>query len=95
MKRREDDEKKALGLHRYKMWVETLEARHQELVSLQEQLNQVAEQVISAYLEAREEQESLIELGMTRDQMELVAKLPMVAIDPLALLKQATANAGG
>lgn len=41
-----------------------------------------------SYLESREEQERLIAAGLTREQVEAVAKIPQIPFDPLTLLKQ-------
>jgi len=86
---RSDDEKQALTLHRYKNWVDAIRARDQEIVALRAQIDACAEQMMYAYLEAREEQERLIDMGLTKSAIDAVAVLPPMPFDPLVMVKRA------
>jgi len=86
---RGNDEKQALALHRYKNWVESVTTHNDEFMRVQAHFNAVVEKLVYCYLEAREEQEGLLELGLTQEQIESVAKLPPMPLDPLTILKQA------
>lgn len=88
---RDDEEKLALSVHRYKNWVDAIGLRDQEIVRFQEQISACTEQLIYAYLEAREEQERLIALGLSRQQIEAVGIIPAVPFDPLVMAKRAKA----
>lgn len=92
---RTDDEKAALHLHRYKSWAAVLDTRLSEITQLQEQLNVVAEHAITAYLEAREEIAELQALGIDDENIQSVAKLPVLPMDPLTLLKRTRTSSGG
>lgn len=85
---RTDDEKTSLALYRYKNWAATVNGDVQKLQALQEQMNAVVDHLSYSLLEAREEQEKLIAAGMSRDEIESVASLPQVPVDPLMILKR-------
>ena len=85
---RTDEEKLSLSLHRYKNWVEAITARDREIVGLQSQMTACVEQLVYAYLEAREEQERLIAMGLDREQIEKFGVIPVVPMDPLAMAKR-------
>lgn len=89
MTQRTDDEKLALNLHRYRTWVQSIEACSAELEQLRAQAAMVSDRMQLAYLEAREEVEALIAGGMTRDEVESVAKMPTMIGDPTLILKNA------
>jgi hypothetical protein len=85
---RTDDEKTSLTLYRYKNWVATVTSDVQKLQALQEQMNAVVDHLSYSLLEAREEQEKLIAGGMTKDEIESVAVIPQIPVDPLMILKR-------
>jgi hypothetical protein len=88
---RSDDEKLALTLHRYKNWVDAIRARDQEIVALRTQIDACTEQLMYAYLEAREEQERLIDMGLNKNAIDTIAVLPPMPFDPLVMIKRARA----
>lgn len=89
MSERSNDEKAALHLHRYKGWTDTITKINTELLQMQQQMQQMLEHASNAFLEAREEQEALMAMGLTKDEIEAVAKLPPPATDPLGILRRA------
>jgi hypothetical protein len=89
---RSDDEKISLTLHRYKNWVDAIRARDQEIMALRVQIDACTEQMMYAYLEAREEQERLIEMGVGKGAIDTVAVLPPMPFDPLVMVKRARAS---
>lgn len=89
---RTDDEKLALALHRYRHWLEVMAAKDRELAALQVQISRTTEDMLIAHLEAREEQERLIDGGLRREQIETAGAIPPMAIDALALLKRVRAQ---
>ena len=86
---RSEDEKLALSLNRYKAWVDSLAMRQAEVTELGARLDSAVEKLLYEYLEAREEQERLIDMGMSQKQIESVGTIPTMSLDPLALLRRA------
>ena len=91
MEERGDEEKLAVSVHRYKNWIDAINARDKRIVELQAEVNACTEQLIYAYLEAREEQEKLIAQGLSRQQIEVIGIIPAVPFDPLVMAKRAKA----
>ena len=87
--KRSEDEQLALHLFRYKNWAATVDRDHQQMMALQEQMTQLADHLSYSLLEAREEQENLLTAGMSQEEIESVAVLPQLPIDPLVILKRA------
>lgn len=90
---RTDDEKTSLTLYRYKNWVATVTGDVHKLQALQEQMNAVVDHLSYSLLEAREEQEKLIAAGMSKDEIESIAAIPQVPVDPLIILKRVKSRA--
>jgi hypothetical protein len=86
---RTEDEKNSLALFRFKNWVSTVNNDLQQLQAIQDQHKLVVDHLSYSLLEAREEQEKLIAAGMTKEEIEKVAVLPQVPLDPLTILKTA------
>ena len=86
---RSDEEKTSLTLYRYKNWVSVLENDLRQLNEIQRQHVAIVDHMSYLLLEAREEQARLIESGLSKEEIEKIAVLPQIPIDPLAILKQA------
>lgn len=92
---RSEDEIKAVHLHRYKMWVEAVDSSVSQMQVLQQQMAKLMESANGAFLEAREEMQALKELGMSREEIESVARVTVPTTDPLSILKQVQTKVEG
>jgi len=89
---RGDDEKTTLSLHRYKNWIEVMNAAGQRFIDAKKVMDEASEQLVYAYLEAREEQEILLAAGLSENMIAVTAgTIPPQPLDPLTLLKRARA----
>jgi hypothetical protein len=92
MSERSVDEKTALSLHRYKTWIEVMNTAQQRFIEAKRVMDEAAEQLVYAYLEAREEQETLLAAGLSENMITATAGvMPVQPLDPLTLLKRARA----
>jgi len=65
------------------------------VLAVQQKLNSTLEQLLYAYLEAREEQENLIKAGLGQQEIERVGTIPNIPFDPLAILRRVKAVGTG
>lgn len=86
---RTEDEKASLNLYRYKNWVATIQGDYQKLEALNSQISVIVDHLSYALLEAREEQERLISAGLSKEEIESIAVIPQIPVDPLVILKRA------
>ena len=90
MNERGGDEKTALSLHRYKNWLAVMNTASQQILAAKQAMDEASEQLVYAYLEAREEQEALLAAGLSENMINVTAgPMPPQPLDPLTLLKRA------
>lgn len=73
-----EEEKKALSLHRLVNWIKTYEQALTDLQKVQHQLQESAGMAVYALLEAKEERERLKALGLADEQIDRVARMPNI-----------------
>lgn len=90
---RSADEQKSLHLARLRQWAHTATTTAQRVAELRAEADRLQEHVTYAMLEAREERESLIALGVTDAEINVIVKLPPMPKAQREMLAK-TARAG-
>ncbi len=92
---RQTQEKDALTAHRFRNWVVNVKGELANVDAARQAMEAAAQRLAYAYLEAREEQEKLIDAGLSKIQVDAIALLPTVPIDAISILHEAGVIARG
>lgn len=86
-----EDEKKALSFCRYANWLTVVGEQTANVNRIRNQLNDAGLQLTYAVLEAREERECLMAMGVSREKIESLGQIPEPPIDPMSISEPSTA----
>jgi hypothetical protein len=84
-----DNEKRALHLYRYRQWAGSHAAARARVEELQREIMHQANMANMAWLECREERDTLISLGLSEEEIDRVSPMPQDNFTPMAIVATA------